>query len=113
MKKKILLSMVVVAIAVFASYNVYISNHSTMLSDLALANVEALAKDFEWDGTDWTTDSQWYNSIGSHWTPTLVACTETYGFDYGIVALITINGKMVVCSAGSGNCRNGSGCTAG
>lgn len=47
MKKKILLPMVVVAIAVFASYNVYISNHSTILSDLVLANVEALASDAE------------------------------------------------------------------
>lgn len=39
MKKKILGIMVVTAIAIFAGYNVYISQDSVNLSDLVLANV--------------------------------------------------------------------------
>ncbi len=70
MKRNILLSMVVVAIAIFASYNVYISNHSTMLSDLVLANVEALADDIElpdvtitcgrYEGDCWVFDGYYF-----------------------------------------------------
>lgn len=47
MKKKILGIMVVTAIAIFAGYNVYISQDSVNLSDLVLANVDALAQQGE------------------------------------------------------------------
>lgn len=44
MKKTIIISFVCLAVAMFAGYNVYLSNVKTKgLSDLALANVEALA----------------------------------------------------------------------
>lgn len=44
MKKTIIISFVCLAVAMFAGYNVYLSNVKTKgLSDLALENVEALA----------------------------------------------------------------------
>lgn len=55
MKKTIIISFVCLAVAMVAGYNVYQSNVKTKgLSDLALANVEALAN-FEWvNGKGWT-----------------------------------------------------------
>lgn len=47
MKKKIVGVIAVVAIAAIAGYNVYSSQNDVKLSDLALANVEALASDGE------------------------------------------------------------------
>jgi len=47
MKKKLLGMMIVAAIAIFASYNIYISRDSVKLSDLVLANVDALAQQGE------------------------------------------------------------------
>jgi len=113
MKKKILKVALVATFAFFAGYGVYKSQKSTDLSTLALDNVEALAKNFEWDGNNWDTDGHWYNSFGSNWTPTLVDCTVTEGVDYVVVHLTSYEGKMVVCSSGSGNCGIGSPCTAG
>ena len=43
MKKNILKVTLVAALALFAGYNVYSSQKSDVMSDLALANVEALA----------------------------------------------------------------------
>ena len=45
MKKNILKVTLVAAIALFAGYNVYSSQKTVEMSDLALANVEALAQD--------------------------------------------------------------------
>ena len=42
MKKKLLSVIAVVAVAIFAGYNVYVSQHDVELSDLFLTNVEAL-----------------------------------------------------------------------
>lgn len=116
MKKKLLGIMAVAAVAIVAGYNVYISQAGNTLSELALSNVEALARDFEWDGDNWTSDDQWYNDIPgtSSWTPTLVDCTVTTGIDIcGIIIQETVSGKKVVCTTGSGNCSNGSPCSAG
>lgn len=45
MKKNIIKSTVIAAVAIFASYNMYQSNmNSEELSDIVLANVEALAQ---------------------------------------------------------------------
>lgn len=44
MRKKIFATMIVAVVAVAASYNVYQSQNTNTLSDLALANVEALAQ---------------------------------------------------------------------
>lgn len=43
MKKNILKATLVAAFALFAGYNVYTSQKSDVMSDLTLANVEALA----------------------------------------------------------------------
>lgn len=45
MRKKLFAALAVAVVAVVAGYNVYSSQKSTTLSDLALANVEALAYD--------------------------------------------------------------------
>lgn len=43
MRKKLFATMIVAVVAVAASYNIYQSQNTNTLSDLALANVEALA----------------------------------------------------------------------
>lgn len=43
MRKKIFAVMIVAVVAAFAGYNVYQSQNVTVLSELALANMEALA----------------------------------------------------------------------
>lgn len=43
MKKKLFAILIVAVVAVFAGYNVYQSQKGEMMSDLMLANVEALA----------------------------------------------------------------------
>ena len=48
MKKKIIRSVFVVAFAMVAGYNVYCSQKPAEMSDMALANVEALARDEVW-----------------------------------------------------------------
>lgn len=109
MGKKFFASMIAVVIATFAGYNVYTSQQTGTLSDLALANVEALA--FEFDGTNWDKNDHWYNGAGGKWTPVLVDCTVTIGVDCFFVHTTTISGQMVVCSTGSGNCLDGTPCT--
>lgn len=113
MKRKVYV-IILIAIAMM-SYNAYLSQKSTIMSDLLLVNVEALANDFEWDGDKWDSDDHWYNDTWgtSKWTPTLVECTVTYGVDAGLVYLVTVSGKKIVCSTGSGNCINGTSCSAG
>lgn len=54
MKKKIVGVIAVVAIAAMAGYNVYSSQNDGKLSDLALANVEALASgESDYDSKIW------------------------------------------------------------
>jgi len=105
MKKKFFGALVVVVIAVGAMINVNLNKVSNK-GDLAMANVEALA--FEFDGTQWnTTDT---HLIGSHWCPELRSCTVTYGVDAGVVYTTTYTGQGVACVNGNGNCFNGTGC---
>lgn len=47
MGKNFFAAMIAVVVAAFASYNMYQSQNTVALSDLALANVEALANDSE------------------------------------------------------------------
>lgn len=51
MRKKLFAIMIVAVVAAFAGYNMYQSQKAATLSDLALANVEALAFDPEWGST--------------------------------------------------------------
>ena len=54
MKKNLLKSVFVIAIAMIAGINVYNAQKTVVLSDVAMANVEALA-DYEWiPGKGWT-----------------------------------------------------------
>lgn len=50
MKKNILKITLIAAFALVAGYNMYTSQKSDVMSDLATANVEALAS-YEWGGT--------------------------------------------------------------
>ena len=53
MKKNILKATLVAAFALIAGFNVYNSQKSDALSELALANVEALASNGESEGINW------------------------------------------------------------
>lgn len=121
-KNYVFLNIFVIVVAVFAGYNVYLSQTNPAISDVVLANVEALANEgesgggesgFRWDGTDWDTDEHWYNSLGSGWCPVLVDCVITSGIDMGIVITEQVSGKKVVCAYGPGNCFDGSSCSVG
>ena len=57
MKKNILKVSLVAAFALFAGYNVYSSQKSDVMSDLVLANVEALAS------SEGSGDRKCYNTI--------------------------------------------------
>lgn len=52
MKKKILGIIIVAAIAIIAGHNVFMSDNNVHLSDLVLANVEALAQSGESSDSD-------------------------------------------------------------
>ncbi|WP_455673164.1 NVEALA domain-containing protein [Phocaeicola sp.] len=69
MEKNILKATLVAAFALFAGFNVYSSYKSDVMSDLALANVEALALTGEESGTTYQT-----MSYCKPWTLTL-SCT--------------------------------------
>ena len=55
MKKKLMGIVTIIAIAAVAGYNVYASRSNVKLSDLALANVEALADSSEGSQSDFDT----------------------------------------------------------
>ncbi|MDH6312610.1 hypothetical protein M2137_001385 [Parabacteroides sp. PFB2-10] len=59
MKKRILSIVMVAVIAVTAGWNVYRSESKVALSDLGLANVEALASCEKLLGTCWMNYSTW------------------------------------------------------
>jgi hypothetical protein len=63
MKKKILGAALIAVMAVSAGWNFNQSKNEVKLSDLALANVEALAND---ENTDYTCQYGNYFSIASH-----------------------------------------------
>jgi hypothetical protein len=118
MKKKILGGIAVLAIVVVAVINVNLGAKSNDLSDLSLANVEALA--YEFNNQNWDFNSHWYNTLGGSWTPTYHSCTYSIntggsvGISGGSVSwggsTTTYSGHMVTCTNGNGNCVNGTGC---
>ena len=124
--------MVVLIIATVAMFNVNIGSKSSKLSDISLANVEALAEEsFIFNGQQWDDASHWYSVVGD-WKPVVVACSITVsggsssggsvsgGFGDGSVTIPTptnsnsvsmsYNGHFVQCQGGSGNCFDGTGC---
>lgn len=89
MKKKVMGIIAVVAIAAIAGYNTFTSQNDVKLSDLALANVEALARGeagfgcgraaYEWDD-DWHEDTKYFTKCakgcpeGEGTTPKYMDC---------------------------------------
>jgi len=106
MKKKIILGFAILAIAAVAAWNVNYGSKMKGMSDLSLANVEALAAELYWDGKWWNdTDTHW---LGTDWLPVKTTCQV----QYGIPPYVTIvDGYKVTCNYGNGNCLVASGCT--
>ena len=61
MKKRILKIVFASAFALAAGYSIYASQQNAEMSDLALANVEALAQDEGFDLNDLNKNCYWYN----------------------------------------------------
>lgn len=120
MNKKILGLIAILIVTVVAVINVNVDLRKSGMSDLSLANVEALAG-FEFNGQYWDDEHHWYN-LGNNWKPELHPCTGTSGganLQIGIPNVISYSaggetaswtGKMVKCVSGSGNCFNGTNC---
>lgn len=93
MKKKIMGLIAIVAIAAVAGYNVYASQYNMKLSDLALANVEALANDGESGYSCSATANCYYAGRveGSISCTGKVSCTS--GYEY-----VKCDGRTNYCS---------------
>lgn len=99
-------AMVVAVVAAVASYNVYQSQNTNTLSDLALANVDALANGYE------------IGVSGTNWKTYTVECTITNGYHFGISCGIefgcshetSVTVTKDVCGKGDGWCLNTAGC---
>lgn len=75
MKKKLFAVLIAVVIAAFAGYNNYQSQKMrTGMSDLMLANVEALA-DFEWNENGWYCWKEGYDDGGDLFF-TYIRCSD-------------------------------------
>ena len=105
MKKKTLKATFVVAIAMVSGINVFNNQRSEALSDIALANVEALA-----DGENGSLDCNYLRDEGK--------CTIYVGIGGSIKLLknlevlsadsqgnVTFDGKVVCSSGGSSTCK--------
>lgn len=106
MGKKIFSALIVAVVAMFAGYNIYQSQNTAALSDLALANVEALAEDYEIGG--------W----GTNWKTYTTQCTITNTVHIGISCGIEVGCSHEtsytvtkdVCGKGDGWCMSMAGC---
>jgi hypothetical protein len=135
MKRYILGGIAVLAIAIVITINVNInSQRNSNLSNLSLANVEALTAEIAnggtlpgieltyFNGTWWNNmDTHWF---GSAWRPVLISCggSSTTGGSISIGymgASISVptgtttsswSGQMIQCQGGNGNCFNGTSC---
>ena len=108
MRKKILGATFVVAMAATAGYNMYVNQAKSKMSDMALANVEALASiegavgvtsgnyvSFSFNGTDW-----WGNPNSKYdFFPKYDDCRIDGEYRH-----------QVYCIKGDGNCWNGTSC---
>ncbi len=73
MSKKFFATLIVAVVATFAGYNIYQSQRTVTMSDLALANVEALA------------NGESGASTNCRWDTTFRRCTK---INYGSVCLL-------------------------
>ena len=104
MKRKMFLGIAALAVAVVSGYNVYLSKPSTKgLSDLALANVEALADDETnikyMDCTRATSFRNCKNSEG-RWTGISIKTVEEYKVAVGSPEVCK-HDRVTKCPSGS------------
>jgi hypothetical protein len=86
--KKAIYATIVVAIAGVLAFNVSLSMRSNTLSDISLANVEALAQEA---GDDWVQGyTSGYLIIDTHMIPCCVPSVPTSACNYGVVSCIHI-----------------------
>lgn len=98
--KKIIKMTFVAAFAAIAGYGVYTNQNKNAMSDLALANIEALADNSEYV----------IGTIGTNWKTYRITCTKTVGFDYIFVNTTTTTYETDACGSGSGSCLAPAGC---
>ncbi|WP_305533229.1 NVEALA domain-containing protein [uncultured Bacteroides sp.] len=91
----------VAAVAAVAGYGVYANQNEKAMSDLMLANVEALAG---------SNEGYVIGPIGTNWKTYRITCVRTVGFDYIIVDTTTTTYEADVCGKGSGTCLSPAGC---
>lgn len=128
MIKKSFVIVTTVLVSAFVTYGISKSmkNSNTELSELTLANVEALAQyEGNFNGQEWDSDDHWYNDFGGDFTPDLRECTYNSG-SWGInidikpggigggvsyqSPITSTQGSRIVCIHGNGNCFNGTDC---
>ena len=99
--KKIMRVAFVAAFAAIAGYGIYTNQKVDTMSDLMLANVEALAG---------SNEGYVIGPIGTNWKTYRITCVRTVGFDYIIVDTTTTTYEADVCGKGSGTCLSPAGC---
>ena len=106
MNKKYFSTLIVAVVAMFAGYNMYQSQRTVTMSDLILANIEALAEDYEigTPGTNWKTYS----------TECTITRCITAGISCGVLLTCSHQVSYDVikdfCGKGSGACLSSAGC---
>ena len=78
MGKKILTAMIVAVVAVVAGYNIYVSQKDITLSELALANIEALAEYNEVDKDGYICYTTYTSADWFHSDQTFIDCDNCY-----------------------------------
>jgi hypothetical protein len=108
MEKKIFISFAVLAVAAVAAWNVYLASaQSNELSDLMLANVEALAR-----GEDWNWPWDWDQGFTKDEYAYVATCLDYQGVNgYGIHVFeeksytVCSDGGNINCTPGKNPCR--------
>ena len=102
MRKNILKIAFVVAIAMVAGINVFNSQKPAMLSDVAMANVEALANDETGTGKC-SMAIAWadcYNNSNGQWHSLRVTAVENYDVETGSI-LVCLHDRVTECPDGT------------
>ena len=102
MRKNILKIAFVVAIAMVAGINVFNSQKPAMLSDVAMANVEALANDETGTGKC-SMAIAWadcYNNSNGQWHSLRVTAVENYDVETGSI-LVCHHDRVTECPDGT------------
>lgn len=82
MKKKNYVTLIIAVAAMLAGYNIYATQNGKKISDLILANVEALANDeSDAGGGDWFCDSYLFDSYTEKRWDYIQKCYESVKYD--------------------------------